>query len=270
MSAPNFRMLRYYWRVYVNAASLLMALRNPRAAWRLLSRALSDYSQLGGSVGVTRAQFKAYMAEFARDRAFNDRIWNGIGAFDASLRHRGIMGGGGAMAPDQCRVMYALVRALKPSIVVETGVASGVSSCYVLKALEDNGQGELFSIDLPYALPSASSIPTPPIPQGAQPGWLIPLELRDRWHLIVGRSSQVLPDLLKELGQIDVFLHDSEHTYETQMFEYETAWPYLRGGGLLLSDDSGATPAFSEFACKAGCTSFLYGGRFGVLVKPTG
>jgi hypothetical protein len=86
----------------------------------------------------------------------------------------------------------------------------------------------------------------------------------------MGRSSQVLPDLLAELGQIDVFLHDSEHTYETQKFEYETAWVYLREGGLLLSDDTGVTPAFSEFAREAQGTSFVYGGRFGILVKCAG
>jgi len=45
--------------------------------------------------------------------------------------------------------LYVAVRALKPSIVVETGVGSGMSSSFILRALAMNGFGTLYSIDLP-------------------------------------------------------------------------------------------------------------------------
>jgi len=45
--------------------------------------------------------------------------------------------------------LYNLIRDTRPSIVVETGVASGVSTAYILQALEDNRKGKLYSIDLP-------------------------------------------------------------------------------------------------------------------------
>ncbi|MBS7618990.1 hypothetical protein KEJ25_10480, partial [Candidatus Bathyarchaeota archaeon] len=48
------------------------------------------------------------------------------------------------------------------------------------------------------------------------------------WNFINAGSREALPDLLRKLNQIDVFLHDSLHTYEHMSFEYETAWPFIR------------------------------------------
>src|SRR2546429_265801 len=45
-------------------------------------------------------------------------------------------------------LQYAAIRAFAPEIVVETGVANGVSSSYLLLALEMNGQGRLYSIEI--------------------------------------------------------------------------------------------------------------------------
>ncbi len=45
--------------------------------------------------------------------------------------------------------LYAIVRSLKPETVLETGVASGLASAYILLALRQNKKGKLYSIDLP-------------------------------------------------------------------------------------------------------------------------
>jgi hypothetical protein len=47
------------------------------------------------------------------------------------------------------RTCYAICRSLRPRCVVETGVAYGVTTSYLLAALEANGGGVLHSIDLP-------------------------------------------------------------------------------------------------------------------------
>lgn len=52
--------------------------------------------------------------------------------------------------------LYTIIRIRKPDIVVETGVAQGVSSTFILQALEDNGRGQLYSIDLP---PAGADLP---------------------------------------------------------------------------------------------------------------
>lgn len=48
-----------------------------------------------------------------------------------------------------CLILYTIVRAYKPEIVVETGVAHGVTSAFMLCAMHENNKGHLYSIDLP-------------------------------------------------------------------------------------------------------------------------
>jgi len=133
--------------------------------------------------------------------------------------------------------LYSLVRLIRPRVVVETGVASGASSAHILRALEDNGEGKLYSID----------VPPEDLPAGKTSGWIVPDSLRNRWSLQIGDSKELLHPLLKELGQIDCFLHDSLHTYEHMLWEFRTVGPHLHPGGLFLAHDVGRHEAFREF-----------------------
>src|SRR3954467_3344478 len=45
------------------------------------------------------------------------------------------------------KACYVVCRALAPEIIVETGVAHGVTSAFLLKALDANGRGALHSVD---------------------------------------------------------------------------------------------------------------------------
>ncbi len=58
----------------------------------------------------------------------------------------------------------------------------------------------------------------------------------------------MVPELLAQLGTVDVFIHDSLHTYEHMKFEFEQAYPHIRPGGLLISDDALWNSSFQEFA----------------------
>lgn len=124
-----------------------------------------------------------------------------------------------------CETTYLLVRSMKPNVVVETGVCYGASTTYILQALAENRRGVLYSIDL------GNSSDEPPN------DFFIPQQLTDRWHLIIGDSTQVLPQLLARLERIDLFHHDSLHSYEHMMWEYTTAFPHLHAGGVLSSHD---------------------------------
>ena len=136
------------------------------------------------------------------------------------------------------RVCYAVVRALRPSVVVETGVCHGVTSAFLLKALEMNKAGVLHSVDLP--------------PLGKHGdryvGWMIPEELRSRWTLRRGTTRRLLRPLLADVGHIDLFIHDSLHTYRNMRAEFAAAWVALRPGGMLISDDIEGNCAFQELA----------------------
>ncbi len=143
--------------------------------------------------------------------------------------------------------MYVVMRAFRPELVIETGVGHGISSIAILAALERNEVGELFSIDAPNLDPFFK------LPVGKGPGWIVPERLKSRWHMQLGRSRDILPQILARLPQIDIFIHDSEHSYENMAFELETAYPRLRPGGLLISDDTNWNSAFAEFVLKVGC-----------------
>lgn len=166
-------------------------------------------------------------------------------------RHRDVIGKGyadrisgvGTAASLFC---YSLLRSLRPEVVVETGCATGWTSALMLLALHHNQQGHLYSIDIPAVAGQLSMDWS--LPQGLEPGFLVPDELRHRWTLILGNARTELVPLLQKLQKVDVFYHDSDHTYQHMMWEYSTAWPYLAQNGVLISDDIGWNTAFWDFA----------------------
>lgn len=135
------------------------------------------------------------------------------------------------------RVLSVVVRTLQPRVAVEIGVERGHSSAVTLEAMSTGGRGMLHSIDLP-------SLETD---RPEFTGHVIPDALRDRWHLSLGPSQLLLPELLKEIGEIDLFLHDGDHSYDSQYQDLTVAWPYLRSGGIMIVDDVWS-PAFVDFA----------------------
>lgn len=134
------------------------------------------------------------------------------------------------------RLCYLVCRALKPELVVETGVLYGVTSAYVLKALATNGRGLLHSIDLPPARDGSEDLV----------GCLVPSHLRSHWRLHRGASRRLLPDLLPTLPSIDVFIHDSLHTFRNMRWEFQAVDPYLAAGAVVISDDVEGNAAFGE------------------------
>lgn len=88
-------------------------------------------------------------------------------------------------------------------MILETGVASGVSTAYLLLALRTNGRGAFNSIELG---------DTANLPPGRAPGWMVPEWLRDRWKMHFGDSRTLLAPLAQELAPLDIFIHDSLHT----------------------------------------------------------
>jgi methyltransferase family protein len=163
----------------------------------------------------------------------------------------------GAIGYTEGVYLYAVVRTARPEVMVETGVANGFSTAFSLLALQANGAGHLHSIDLPREVGRDYEPGTfyegegrAGIPPGSEPGWLIPKALKERWTLILGRSQEELPPLLDRVRPVDTFMHDSEHSFECMWFEFSAAWPALRTGGILVSDDVNSTEAFARFAAQ--------------------
>jgi predicted O-methyltransferase YrrM len=151
-------------------------------------------------------------------------------------------------------------------------VAHGVTSRFILEALERNGSGHLSSIDLP------------PIERDrhSQVGVAVGDRYADRWSYIEGSSRLRLPKLLSRFGEIDLFIHDSLHSERNVRFELDRAWTHLRPGGALVVDDIDANWGFRSFTqtfsghqsmiCEAeplhpDLRRFNKSGLFGIILK---
>lgn len=137
--------------------------------------------------------------------------------------------GFGSISKQFGRTLYSLVLSIKPKLVIETGVGIGVSSSYILSGLYQNKRGRLVSVDVE-----------------PRSGELIDNRLKHLWELHIGKSQEILPTL--NIGTIDIFFHDSAHTYTNMMYEFEWAYPRLRKGGLIISDDISFNNSMFDFA----------------------
>ena len=130
-------------------------------------------------------------------------------------------------------LLYSLICIRKPSLIIETGVANGISTNAIMSALErSKGSGALHSFDVLLETSKA-------------------YKGNGNWHfhlLNAGRAHTELKNEVGGLGKPDVWLHDSNHGYRWQKFEYLLAMKFLKKGGILISDDIDASPAWAELA----------------------
>ncbi|MBL77209.1 MAG: hypothetical protein CL763_09870 [Chloroflexi bacterium] len=148
---------------------------------------------------------------------------------------------------DSRKFLYILCRILKPKNVIETGVAYGLSSSYILKALDKNQSGTLHSIDSIFR----------PWQSENMIGAVIPENLRHRWNFNLGKSTEKLQQVFEELNGVDIFIHDSLHTYKNMMFEFECAEENLSENGIIISDDVLDNDAFFNFSNRDSLDSHL-------------
>jgi hypothetical protein len=183
-----------------------------------------------------------------------DEFWRLWTAVMADLEETGLRLGRGAFAgwgdgePGFVRAVWCLVRHLSPSTVVETGVARGLTSRFILEALERNQTGRLWSVDLPP--------PLEPELHG-QVALAVPDEVRSRWTYVRGSSRRRLAPLLDRVRPIDLFVHDSAHTTRNVLFELEHAWDALVPGGAVAVDDVDLNCGFHDFRGRHATASAL-------------
>ncbi len=157
---------------------------------------------------------------------------------------------------------------------METGTGNGYSTAFILKALHMNNKGKLYSIDFPeieghryspvdFYKEKGGAV----IPQGRSSGWLVPGYLQGRLKIILGKSQDVLPKLLKELSSVDIFFQDGEHSYSGMIFEFEHIWPHLISDGILFAHDVNWNKAFIHFAKEVKRKPYFIDGSLGFLIK---
>jgi predicted O-methyltransferase YrrM len=130
-------------------------------------------------------------------------------------------------------LLYSLVRSNKSKFVVETGVANGITTNAIMNALQQASKdGELHSFDV---LPEARNAYSGP------GNW--------NFHLLPAKNTaRKIKGIVSKFSKVDIWVHDSDHGYRWQKFEYLLALASLSDNGILISDDIDASSAWGELA----------------------
>lgn len=131
---------------------------------------------------------------------------------------------------------YALIRAIKPKVVIETGVDKGLGACVLTAALFKNNQegykGYYYGTDI-----------------NPEAGYLLRKKYAEYGEILYGDSVESLE---KIEGPIDVFINDSDHSAGYEAAEYEAIRDKLGVNAVVLGDNSHVTDSLFEFALQTG------------------
>ncbi len=131
---------------------------------------------------------------------------------------------------------YALVRILKPAVVIETGVDKGLGSCVLTAALLRNHQeghrGRYYGTDIQ---PRA--------------GYFLQGPYASVGEILYGDSIESLRALEES---IDMFINDSDHSAEYEEREYGVIEGKLSEGAVVIGDNAHVTSKLLEFAERTG------------------
>lgn len=119
--------------------------------------------------------------------------------------------------------LYLIISNKNEVHILESGVAAGKSTSFILSLQNEFGSGTLQSIDIT-----------------SKVGDLIPNYLKNDFNLHVlpqVNRRMKFREIVKELGMIDVFIHDSDHSVEYQLYEIETILKFNPTIKWLLIDD---------------------------------
>lgn len=129
--------------------------------------------------------------------------------------------------PEDVIRMQEAIFALKPDVIVETGVAHGGSAIFMASLCEALGRGRVISIDIEIRAHNRQAIESDP--------------LAHRITLIEGDSAG--PDTVAQVrelckpGERVMVILDSDHSYDHVMRELEAYAPLVSPGSLLVATD---------------------------------
>jgi hypothetical protein len=127
---------------------------------------------------------------------------------------------------------YAITRAMRPTVVVETGVDKGLGSCVLTAAIARNNAegwgGHYYGTDI-----------------NPKAGFLLTGKYKSFGEILYGDSLMSLRQLDKA---IDLFINDSDHSGDYEKAEYETIAPKLSANAIVLGDNSHCTDELLAFA----------------------
>ena len=181
-------------------------------------------------LGVDFSTIERYIEELEQDDQLRRHIANVTARSDLAF-----------MADTEVRFgrrmgWYAFARALKPRVVVETGVDKGLGACILTAALMKNKaegySGKYYGTDI-----------------NPEAGYLLCGEYADFGTILYGDSDE---SLRKLEGPIDLFINDSDHSPDYEYREYCTIANKLSSQSIVLGDNSHYTDRLWKFSMETG------------------
>jgi predicted O-methyltransferase YrrM len=191
---------------------------------RYLAALISDVT------GCALADIFHYFKEISEDDGFHSHVLRHVRQNDRSLVAHGKVQIGRRIG------WYAFARAVKPRVIIETGVDKGLGSCVLIAALKRNEseghEGRYIGTDI-----------------NPEAGYLLSGDFGNCGKILYGDSIDSLRTLKQE---IDLFINDSDHSPLYEAKEYETIAPRLSRNAIILGDNSHCSDKLFEFALESG------------------
>jgi predicted O-methyltransferase YrrM len=114
---------------------------------------------------------------------------------------------------------------------VESGTEKGLGSLIINRALEKNGIGQLYTLDIDiYA------------------GSLFDAQDKEKINLVIGDSIESIG----RISEIDFFIQDSNHSINHEILELEALEKQLCKNSIVISDNAHDSNALFEWSKKMG------------------
>jgi len=212
----NLSLIRAWSKLWTENANFYYKL-SPKNRMELVSMA-------SVVVGVTIEEAEKYLIELD----LNDSLRNHIAAaWAGNPKMRDAQ-----VAYGRREGWYVFIRAMKPRVVVETGVHDGVGACVIAAALMENSKegflGRYFGTDI-----------------DSEAGSLFTAPFNEVGEILYGDS---ILSLTKMNGMIDLFINDSDHSAEYERAEYRAISNKLAANSLVLGDNSHLTSELNIWA----------------------
>jgi predicted O-methyltransferase YrrM len=211
--------------------------------WIFTSRADSNFTyaltdrckinlaaSLAGLLGRDYAEIAGYFREIESDEDFNShirRLW---------LKHPERYRTDEAPLIGRRMVWYAIARATKPKIIVETGVDQGMGAVVLCAAISRNAAegnpGRYYGTDI-----------------NRDAGYFLQHPYLNYGKVLCGDSIKLLEQLSET---VDLFINDSDHSEIYEQAEFELIKSKISPTAILLGDNSHVSPKLAEFSVREG------------------
>lgn len=136
---------------------------------------------------------------------------------------------------------YAFVRAMKPAIVIETGVDKGLGAVLLCAALlrnmEEGKDGRYYGTDI-----------------NPRAGYFLRGRYKEVGEILYGDSIESLKGISQK---IDLFINDSDHSADYEYREYVTIKHLITEKTIILGDNAHSSSKLADFSQETG-RNFLF------------